>query len=135
MIWPIVPGRKRESGGAFNRRQRQNAARVVALQRQELGSMFVKKEQWTEEEVLALPAGEHDYFERKSGLLFDDPAGRNKLYDALAKAASAFANSGGVLSVPAGATTKLLVLNAPLFVAKAVQEFIGALAVGDCKRT
>src|SRR3974390_3860089 len=95
MIWPIVPGRKRESGGAFNRRQRQNAARVVALQRQELGSMFVKKEQWTEEEVLALPAGEHDYFERKSGLLFDDPAGPNKLYDALAKAASAFANSGG----------------------------------------
>ena len=54
--------------------------------------MFVKQEQWTEAQAKALPPGEHDYFDRKSGLLFNDP---NKLLDALAKAASAFANSGG----------------------------------------
>jgi Putative DNA-binding domain len=55
---------------------------------------FVKREKWTEDQILDLPTGEHDYFERKSGRLFD-PNDRNALLDALAKAASAFANSGG----------------------------------------
>jgi hypothetical protein len=55
---------------------------------------FVKRENWTEEQVLELPTGEHDYFERKSGKLFD-VSDRNSLLDTLAKAASAFANSGG----------------------------------------
>jgi hypothetical protein len=50
-----------------------------------------KKERWTESEVIALPAGEHDYFERKSGALLQDSGFRGKL----AKAVSAFANSGG----------------------------------------
>jgi len=57
--------------------------------------MFVKREQWTEQEVQALPAGEHDYFDRKSGMLFDDPTTRANLYDVLAKAVCAFANTGG----------------------------------------
>jgi hypothetical protein len=55
---------------------------------------FVKRESWTEEQVTELPTGEHDYFERKSGKLFD-ASDRNSLLDTLAKAASAFANSGG----------------------------------------
>ena len=55
---------------------------------------FVKREKWTEDQVVELPAGEHDYFERKSGKLFDRND-RNDLLDDLAKAASAFANSGG----------------------------------------
>lgn len=55
---------------------------------------FVKRESWTEEQVTELPPGEHDYFERKSGKLFD-ASDRNSLLDTLAKAASAFANSGG----------------------------------------
>jgi len=55
---------------------------------------FVKRESWTEEQVTELPTGEHDYFERKSGKLFD-VSDRNSLLDTLAKAASAFANSGG----------------------------------------
>lgn len=55
---------------------------------------FVKRENWREEQVTELPAGEHDYFERKSGMLFDAPD-RNGLLDKIAKAASAFANSGG----------------------------------------
>ncbi|MGY2983385.1 AlbA family DNA-binding domain-containing protein [Bradyrhizobium sp. USDA 4508] len=55
---------------------------------------FVKRENWTEEQVTELPTGEHDYFERKSGKLFD-VSDRNSLLDTLAKAASAFANSGG----------------------------------------
>ena len=57
--------------------------------------MFAKQERWTEEEVNGLPAGEHDYFERKSGLLFENPADRSPLLDNLSKAISAFANSGG----------------------------------------
>jgi hypothetical protein len=54
--------------------------------------MFTKREVWTEAQVKALPPGEHDYFDRKSGLLFGDT---NELLNAIAKAASAFANSGG----------------------------------------
>ena len=56
---------------------------------------FVKRERWTEEEIIGLPSGEHDYFDRKSGQLFDKASDRNNLYDVLAKASCAFANSGG----------------------------------------
>lgn len=49
------------------------------------------REKWTEQEILALPKGEHDYFERKSGALYDDLQFREKL----AKPISALANSGG----------------------------------------
>jgi hypothetical protein len=53
----------------------------------------VKRPQWTEDEVLALPPGqEHDYFDRKSGAVLDDV---QKFRSALARHASAFANSGG----------------------------------------
>lgn len=51
----------------------------------------IKKERWTEAQVIALPAGEHDYFDRKSGALLVDCDFRLKC----AKALSAFANSGG----------------------------------------
>jgi hypothetical protein len=70
-------------------------ASLNASQRQENRVSFTKRDQWTELQVKELPSGEHDYFERKSGRLFDNPAERNNLLDVLAKAASAFANSGG----------------------------------------
>jgi hypothetical protein len=53
---------------------------------------IVKRDKWTEADIDALPPGEHDYFDRKSGQLFGNP---DKLLGALAKACSAFANSGG----------------------------------------
>jgi len=53
----------------------------------------VKRERWTEADVLALPSGEHDYFDRKSGLLLQKSS--DEMLGTLAKAASAFANSGG----------------------------------------
>ncbi len=56
---------------------------------------FLKREDWTEDQINELPSGEHDYFDRKSGALFDNVSDRNNLSDTLAKAASAFANSGG----------------------------------------
>src|SRR5882672_9914944 len=49
------------------------------------------RERWKEEDVVALPPGEHDYFDRKSGRIFADPDFRKDF----AKALSAFANSGG----------------------------------------
>jgi hypothetical protein len=52
----------------------------------------VKRKRWTEDDIEALPLGEHDYFERKSGLLFEDTG---RLLGTLAKAISALANSGG----------------------------------------
>ena len=50
-----------------------------------------KRERWTEADVSALPAGEHDYFDRKSGGLLTSPDFRKDT----AKALCAFANSGG----------------------------------------
>jgi Putative DNA-binding domain len=50
-----------------------------------------KRERWTEADVLALPAGEHDYLERKSGNLLAD----SHMEKTLAKALSALVNSGG----------------------------------------
>jgi len=49
------------------------------------------KERWTEDEVCALPSGEQDYFERKGGAILSSPDFEVKL----AKALSAFANTGG----------------------------------------
>jgi len=53
----------------------------------------VKREKWTEADVDALPPGEHDYFERKAGKLFDGT--EDLLLAKVAKAVSALANSGG----------------------------------------
>jgi len=47
-----------------------------------------KRERWTEAELLALRAGEHDYFDRKGAASLTNR-------EALSKAVSAFANSGG----------------------------------------
>jgi hypothetical protein len=52
------------------------------------------RQQWTETDVLALPGGEHDWFERKAGALYATND-RSKLLGPLAKGESAFANTGG----------------------------------------
>jgi hypothetical protein len=49
------------------------------------------RHRWSEDEAAALPMGEHDYFERKSGALL----AKENYRDSLGKAVSAFANSGG----------------------------------------
>jgi hypothetical protein len=49
------------------------------------------RDRWNEDEVSALPPGEHDYFERKGGALL----AKENYRDSLGKAVSAFANSGG----------------------------------------
>jgi predicted HTH transcriptional regulator len=54
-------------------------------------SLKVKRERWTEEEVLSLP-DEHDFFDRKSGSLLSNI---KKFEMDVGKALSAFANSGG----------------------------------------
>src|SRR5262245_52903673 len=50
-----------------------------------------KRDSWTEDQVSALPLGEHDAFDRKSGRLLSDPDFEKDV----GKALSAFANSGG----------------------------------------
>src|SRR3712207_1043299 len=77
---------------ALTSARRRTQSVVAALLRQEIGMNAVKRERWTEADIAALPPGEHDYFERKSGRLFDNPG---DLLGTLAKAISAFANSGG----------------------------------------
>ena len=63
-----------------------------ALSRQREDSNVVKRERWTEADVDELPAGEHDDFDRKSGRLLDN---QDEFFNKVAKALSAFANSGG----------------------------------------
>ena len=65
---------------------------VTALLRQDVSMSITKRERWTETDVDGLPNGEHDYFERKSGRLFDDT---ESLLGKLAKTVSALANTGG----------------------------------------
>jgi len=54
---------------------------------------MTKRDRWTEDDARNLPSEEPDAFERKSGKLFD--SGQDLFLNALAKALSAFANSGG----------------------------------------
>ena len=62
------------------------------LSRQRKDLNIVKRERWTEAELEDLPAEEPDVFERKAGKLFED---QGKFLGSVAKALSAFANSGG----------------------------------------
>jgi predicted HTH transcriptional regulator len=55
-------------------------------------------ENWTEDDVLALPAGENDSFERKGSTLLDLTIPRvreDDVLNELAKQLSAFSNAGG----------------------------------------
>lgn len=54
--------------------------------------MSIKRTNWNEADIDALPLGEHDLFERKSGLVFNNTG---ELLGKLAKTVSALANSGG----------------------------------------
>src|SRR5687768_2157129 len=67
------------------------ASQASVIVRQDKTMTSPKRTTWSEADVLSLPAGEHDYFDRKSGRLLASPDFREKL----AKALSAFANSGG----------------------------------------
>jgi len=53
-------------------KHRQATSAVNAMHRQEKFMSFTKRERWIETEVLAFPAGEHDYFDRKSGKMLQD---------------------------------------------------------------
>jgi hypothetical protein len=66
---------------------------MAALQHQRGMMLLQKREQWGEDDLDGLPAGEHDYFERKSGQGFLQD--RGAFLNSVAKAASAFLNSGG----------------------------------------
>jgi hypothetical protein len=84
--------RQHRRGGPAGSVRRSTRSTVAALARQDAYGSIVKRERWTEQDLEGLPADEHDYFERKSGELFQDS---QTLLGALAKAVSAFANSGG----------------------------------------
>jgi schlafen family protein len=64
---------------------------MTAAARRTLTMAAFMRERWTEAEVLALPAGEHNYFERKRGAFLTKGDWR----DSLSKVLSAFANFGG----------------------------------------
>jgi hypothetical protein len=87
MLWLFA-----EQNSATIRRPELRRSQFAALSLQSGGiGVGYLKERWTEAEILELPQGEHDYFDRKAGRLFDEPNFR----ETLAKAVSAMANSGG----------------------------------------
>ncbi len=72
-------------------RHQHHRSPTICKTRQVPSMSGIKRERWTESDVVQLPAGEHDYFDRKSGALLSS----HKWRDTLSKALSAFANSGG----------------------------------------
>ena len=88
----MFTGQRRTSLLARRYANRRTQSAVTSLVRQRSDMNSVKREKWTEADLDALPLGEHDYFERKSGPLFAKP---DEALGAAAKALSAFANSGG----------------------------------------
>jgi hypothetical protein len=94
-MWPFFPQLARHNPRIVPT-QRLRSTRLVAyaLARQRPELNIVKRERWTEDDLDVLPAEEPDIFERKSGQLFDF-ADQGKFRDAVGKALSAFANSGG----------------------------------------
>ncbi|MGH8509226.1 MAG: AlbA family DNA-binding domain-containing protein [Gammaproteobacteria bacterium] len=89
-VWMVKQKRQRTTGVLIPHYQSQSSVR--SLFRQDSNMNAIKREKWTEADVDALPAGEHDYFERKRGQLFTN---MGDLLGKLAKTISAMANSGG----------------------------------------
>ncbi len=95
LMLAAVQQRRHALTTSYALRQRLSRARITAILRQDAsGSMIPMRQQWTEADVLALPAGEHDWLERKAGTLYD-LKDLGHLRGVLAKASSAFANTGG----------------------------------------
>jgi Putative DNA-binding domain len=92
-MWPLLPQLVRANPKSRpTRNLRSTRLLDYALARQRPDLNIVKREKWTEADVDELPAEEPDVFERKSGELFAD---QGNFLDVVAKALSAFANSGG----------------------------------------
>src|SRR4051794_2334839 len=72
----LLGQRRRTLPPQFPLRRRLQQSSVTALHRQDpVMEVSPKREHWTEADMAALPAGEHDYFDRKSGRLFDGDRG------------------------------------------------------------
>jgi hypothetical protein len=87
---PLLLGRKHQVHRISSRLRSLSAQ--IAVQRQQWDYSAMQKERWLEDDVKALAAEEPNVFDRKSGLLLSD---ENAFFTSLAKALSAFANSGG----------------------------------------
>ena len=73
---------------AYGQRHTSGAATIF---RQQSGRLM--RDEWTESDVLALATEESDTFDRKSGRIIEKS--QDEFFNGLAKAVSAFANSGG----------------------------------------
>lgn len=71
--------------------QLRTASPINVMLREDARMSGIKKDTWSEAQVLALPDGEHNFFDRKSGQLLDSRNSREQL----GKVLSALANSGG----------------------------------------
>jgi hypothetical protein len=91
MLIPLVRRAAARSPTAAPAWRIATASAAVVNLRQDPAMTGPKRDRWTEAEVIALPAGEHDYFDRKSGGILTDPDFRRDM----AKVLCALANSGG----------------------------------------
>lgn len=91
MLFLFMNRDQTRAGGGRSSARPLTASQAAVMLRQDRMMGEIKKERWTEAEVVALPAGEHDFFDRKNGALMSTADFRKDM----AKAISAFANSGG----------------------------------------
>ena len=87
MLLPIILARP-----TIELRRLHSFSATASLLLQSGETMGYLKQSWSEGEVLALPDGEHNFFDRKSGLLWQD---KGQLCATLSKGLSALSNSGG----------------------------------------
>lgn len=85
-----MTNRSRAGSLGVAHKQRRTTAAVTAFRQQSGGLM---RDEWTEADVLALATEEPDTFDRKSGRILQK--NQDDFFNGLAKAVSAFANSGG----------------------------------------
>src|SRR3954469_21036277 len=91
MLLPFLMDSADEDASSTLRPKTETLAYSLARQQENLN--MVKRDKWTEADVLALAAEEPDKFERKAGQLYT--SGIDKFQNTPAKTLSAFANSGG----------------------------------------
>ena len=91
MMWQLVFANAQRIARSRSARLFSGRANFNALEKQAGAIGTMTKAKWTEEDVLALPIDEDETFERKSGAVLSN----SDFQDVLAKALSAFANSGG----------------------------------------
>lgn len=68
----LLSRRKPSADGRRNANAARRALLGSVLRREEVWMTVVKRERWTELEIVTFPAGEHDYFDRTAAAFLEN---------------------------------------------------------------